>query len=248
MFAFPLGHLSMSPQSGDSQKRRDKKVITIDDYRDLAKDVIGSESLKIRPASFEIEKGTLLYTRPDVSPLAEPFSEDVDPYLQLMIPMLEIESLRQSNWGRRMKAADFRRAEDIIADLLNRLNKNPSDKKLLQEIREVDKKVKASLDSSIERYAQREGYKCVSKDVLSAVRITLKTDPPGGKICMMCELQWRILKKRGKKPEEVLANMVVTSTDVEIEGKWYYLITWPDGKKSGPSMTTVGLSDTMTLK
>jgi len=234
---------------------KDRKAITIGDYRELASEAIAKKSIIIRPPKYTIEGGKLHYVRPIVfTGRDESIEDSSDPFWQLMSPMLKIEALRQNpptdlrrRW-RRSWDNHFREAESQVAGVLGQLNSNPNDEKIRKRLEQLEKSVQELLDAAVEEYARRNGVGIVIERLTTGFKVTIKSDPPRAKICMMPELEWRILEKRGKNPEDFLAKRVLTSESVAVEGSWYYLLTCTNGKKSGPSVTTVGLSETLILK
>ena len=76
---------------------KDRKALTIGDYRELASEAITKKSIIIRPPKYTIEGGKLHYERPIVfTGRDESIEDSSDPFWQLMSPMLKIEALRQN--------------------------------------------------------------------------------------------------------------------------------------------------------
>jgi hypothetical protein len=112
--------------------------------------------------------------------------------------------------------------------------------KKLDALRTLRAKAKESTWDAFMKYATEKGYELpkpveIIEEVKSTEnRVSLDTDPAGGKICMMCATDYYLYKFQGMDPDAELAKHVLPKTvEVSMSGKYFYMIIGPDGKKSG---------------
>lgn len=104
-----------------------------------------------------------------------------------------------------------------------------------------------TLTSLVKDYAASRNLTFTPVRVYRQFRLKIETEPPGGKVYIMSDLQWRIDKRNGRDPQEEIKTYAVQSDVSGIEGTIWYWAVWPDGSTVGPENTDI-TADVLTIK
>jgi hypothetical protein len=103
---------------------------------------------------------------------------------------------------------------------------------------DAEQSVRAKISEYIQAGAKKQGrVVSVWEGIGEAIRVT--TDPTGGRVYMMSDMQKVFAEMRGKEVAKEILKYAIESGQTNREGLVWYYIEWKDGKKSGPTSVKI---------
>jgi|SRR5579883_1201735 len=256
-FATLVSAVGCNPQpstSGEKSKTHAKaanKGVTYEQLETLADDLVQSEKITLRPPRLEFKFGqeqdlVVLYPGKVVS---EDLTTDVRTRLyrectEYVLMHRHHESIVGDCKPLEKPLADEEKAIRSLLDVAN--NESFSDKEREERAAKIDF---GNLTLAIRKHVIGKGMKFAVAAEQQRIEVTLKTDPPNGKICMLSVLEFELFKLRKLDAEKELAQSVIAKTDpAALAGAYYYRIYWRDGKSSEIGKVSVNKTGTLTLR
>jgi hypothetical protein len=221
-----------------------QKELKQTDLSKLAQEAIKNKEVAIEPPALGPEGGFLKRDLGNVSFVIDPQSEDFDLLLEVVLKeQLEVEVLRQ--YETRPERKEFwkpylARVEEVIAAQLQVLQ-NPrisEDARFAQILQMRDERIMDIYIEALTDLAKRLGVALEGERAAFRVPRTVRflTNPGGARVFVVHAVEARIAALRQTR---ISWRLVHNPNEVQLEGKYHYLIQWPNRTKRGESMVHI---------
>jgi len=208
------------------------------DLRKLAQEAIEYKEVAVEPPALVPEDGVLKRNLGSVSFVIDPQSEEFDLLLEVVFKeQLEVEVLRKyetTEEREKFWTPYLERIEKVIAQQLA-VVQNPrisEDDRFEQILQLRDERIMAIYAEALTDLAKRLGVELERGRAAFRVPRTVRlfTEPAGARIFVVHAVETRIAALQQRKAKW---RFIQNPNEVQLEGKYHYLIQWPDRTKKG---------------